>query len=127
MDLSLLQIFLPQEDIKDISGNGSASMHLSGDISDPKIDGKILLNSVSFSSNAYLLEKVGPFNAEITINEGIIELSPTIVSIGTGNISVAATASLARWAIGDIKPLCDWRNCFCKIQGNHCWFDSQRH
>ncbi|MEN6297735.1 MAG: translocation/assembly module TamB domain-containing protein [Rectinema sp.] len=103
MDLSLLQIFLPQEDIKDISGNGSASMHLSGDISDPKIDGKILLNSVSFSSNAYLLEKVGPFNAEITINEGIIELSPTIVSIGTGNISVAATASLARWAIGDIK------------------------
>ncbi len=103
VDLSFLQIFISPEDIKDLKGSGSASIHIAGDISDPRIDGKILLDNVSLSSNVYLFEQVGPFNAELTINEGIIELSPTIVSIGTGKVSIAATATLARWALGDIK------------------------
>jgi hypothetical protein len=102
VDLSSLQFFIPPEDIKDIHGNGAASIHISGDVADPKIEGKVLLDNVSLSSNIYLFEKAGPFNAEITISEGVIELSPTVVSIGTGKVSVAATASLARWTIGDI-------------------------
>jgi len=103
VDLSFLQIFISPEDIKDLKGSGSASMHFAGDISDPRIDGKILLDNVSLSSNVYLFERVEPFNAELTISEGIIELRPTIVGIGMGRVSVAATASLARWTIGEIK------------------------
>ena len=103
IDLGSLQMFISSKDFKDISGNGSGSVHISGDIADPKIDGQISLGDVSFSSNIYLFEKAGPFNAEITINDGVIELSPTIIRIGTGKVSVAATASLTRWNLGDIK------------------------
>jgi len=103
VDLSFLQIFISPEDIKDLKGSGSASLHIEGDISDPRIDGKILLDNVSLASNVYLFEQVGPFNAELTISEGIIELRPTIVGIGMGKVSVAATANLARWTIGEIK------------------------
>jgi len=103
VDLSLLQAFVSSEYIKDLKGSASVSLHLEGDISDPKIDGSVLLQDVSLSFNMYLFERVGPFNAQLAINEGIIELRPTIVSIGVGKISLAATASLTRWNISDIK------------------------
>ncbi len=102
MNLAALQLLISPKDIKEISGTMSASVALSGDVADPKINGKIQLTDAAFSSNIYLLEKAGPFDAVISITDGAVELSPTIINIGTGNVSVAATANLARWEIGDI-------------------------
>jgi hypothetical protein len=102
-DLSALQMFIPENYIKGIGGTASCSLHVSGDLNDPAIDGNIALKDVSFSSNIYLLEKAGPFDADIKVSDGIIELGPAVIKIGTESISLAATASLSRWEIGDIK------------------------
>ncbi len=102
-DLAALQMFIPENYIKDMSGSASCSLKISGDLNDPAIDGNIALKAVSFSSNIYLLEKVGPFDADMKVSEGIIELGPAIIKVGTESISLAATASLSRWEIGDIK------------------------
>jgi len=102
MNLAALQLLISPKDITGISGAMSASVTMSGDVADPKINGKIQLTDASFSSNVYLLEKAGPFDAEISITDGAVELSPTVIKIGAGNVSVAATANLARWELGDI-------------------------
>ncbi|HPB06687.1 MAG TPA: hypothetical protein PKW39_00570, partial [Rectinema sp.] len=103
IDLTSLGALISKDILRDISGDASAVLHLSGDISDPRIEGRILFSNFIIDPNLYVLEKMGPFNAEITISDGVVELSPTIVNIGTGDISLAATANLARWQLSDIK------------------------
>ncbi len=105
IDLKTLGALISKDDLGDTSGIASAELNLSGDISDPRIEGKILFSNLIIDQNLYIVEKIGPFDAEIAINDGVAELSPTIINIGTGDISLAATANLARWQFSDITVL----------------------
>jgi len=117
IDLKTLGALISKDDLEDTSGIASAELNLSGDISDPRIEGKILFSNLIIDQNLYIVEKIGPFDAEIAINDGVAELSPTIINIGTGDISLAATANLARWQLSDINGFSlDSRESFNALQ-----------
>jgi len=91
--------------IKELKGTIAGSLRLSGDLNDPEIDGAFQLSNAAFSSDLYLLENAGPFNTNISIEKGSIVFEPAIVPIGAGKVSLAASATLRGWNIGDIQLL----------------------
>ena len=103
IDLKKIAFAIPMDKVKLLDGNLTGSVSIKGPLSDPEINGSLMLKKASVFSNDLVTGKMGPFDAQLNFTGKNIEMSPAIVPLENGVIEVSASGLLDQWTLTDLK------------------------
>ncbi|MBO4318895.1 MAG: translocation/assembly module TamB domain-containing protein, partial [Treponema sp.] len=103
LDLSAFSYLFNSGLLTVYNGVFSGNVNISGLVSDPILEGSLVLDNIDINSPNFIPEHLTASRMEITLSQDEMEVPPTIFHILDSTIDVSAHVQMDRWALDDIS------------------------